>query len=178
MQLLLKTSKSINIAKPLSTCSLQWLESVWKYEPTLGIQFSTVVGAGRKAGMQRWLCCFILVFLTVWHGLHWIAKFSYALQYLRSRNNPARSFQGLVLEITSAEHCYTAVYAAPVLAGDSPSHRRLKPLPKPIQNNPQSVPPKQQRALRGGEEAGFPKCSLWRLSQQFPHCIRKYEFVD
>ena len=102
-----------------------------------------------------------LSYRLAWTALA-IHRFSYALQYLRSRNSPARSVQGLVLEMTSAEHCYTAVYAAPVLAGGSPGHRRLKPLPKPIHKDPQSVPPKQQRALRGGEGAVFPKCSPWR----------------
>lgn len=151
MLLLLKTSKSINTAKPLSTCSLQRLESVWKYKPTLGIRFSSVVGAGRKAGMQRWLCCLFLVPPTVWHGLYWISTdfpmpcSTWGLG--TAQLDPPRTCPG-------EELCRALLHSCPChrgLAGDAPSHRRLKALPKPIQNNPQGVPPKQQSVrIRGG----------------------------
>lgn len=113
-----------------------------------------VVGAGRKAGMQRWLCCLLPTASSpAWPERH---SFSCALQRSSSRSSPARSWQGQeALEVASAEHCHTAAGAASAGSG----LLQTKPLPKPLENN-HGVPPKQRRALRGGAGA-VTAVSLW-----------------
>lgn len=89
------------------------------------------------------------------YSLAWAAldaqRFSYALQCsleiqgqlscILVRTHPGGDLSRALLR---------SVCAAPVLAGGSLSHRTLKPVPKPIQTCPQSVPPEQQRVLRRG----------------------------
>lgn len=121
-----------------------------------------VVGAGRKAGVQRWLCCLLPAASSpAWLERH---NFPCALQRSSSRSSPARSCQGQeVLEVASAEHCHTAAGAA----GAGRGFLQTKPLPKSVENNPQSPPRSAESIERRSRSChrSFPvalgKIGLW-----------------